>query len=402
MSSCQKRNGIVDFPRLPWARFSLSLIFLIHGLIVATWASRIPDFQARLQLSPAILGRSLMMAAIGSVVAMTVAGRLIRVFGSMRLVIATSLGFCLALPLLAESSTVVTLSMALLYFGFMAGSMDVAMNTHAVLLERQFRRHIMSSFHALFSLGGMAGSALGGLVASFQVTSAMHFWLSGITLAVMSLVAFKWIRLPMLDSESAQAAARGAVRWSVTLGSLALLAFSIMLIEGALADWSAIYLRSSRHTGPGFAALGYGAFSAAMALGRVTGDHMTARLGRFHLVSYGALVSAAGLSIALLFTDARFALLGFALTGAGLATIIPNTFAAGGNIKDSAPGASLAVITGVGYLGFLAGPPLIGVAAQRSSLHDALWILVILSASSAVGAWWLMRGSKASQSSEEG
>jgi predicted MFS family arabinose efflux permease len=369
---------------------------LIHGLIVATWASRIPDFQARLQLGPAILGRSLMMAAIGSVVAMTVAGRLIKVFGSMRLVIASSLGFCLALPLLAECRSVVTLSMALLFFGFMAGSMDVAMNTHAVLLERQFRRHIMSSFHALFSLGGMAGSALGGLAASFQVTSAMHFWLSGITLAVMSLVAFKWIRLPMLDSDSAQAAVRGAVRWSVTLGSLALLAFSIMLIEGALADWSAIYLRSSRHTGPGFAALGYAAFSAAMALGRATGDHLTTKLGRFQLVSYGALVSAAGLSIALLFSDARFALLGFALTGAGLATIIPNTFAAGGNIKNSAPGASLAVITGAGYFGFLAGPPLIGFAAQRSSLHDALWILVMLSASSAVGAWWLTRTGKAS------
>jgi MFS family permease len=103
--------------------------------------------------------------------------RLISVFGSMRLVIVTSLGFCLALPLLAESSSVVTLSMALLFFGVMAGSMDVAMNTHAVLLERQFRRrHIMPSFHALFSLSGMAGSALGGLVASFQVTSATHLW----------------------------------------------------------------------------------------------------------------------------------------------------------------------------------------------------------------------------------
>src|ERR1700723_126956 len=396
MSSYLDRKGTIDLPSLPWARFSVSLIFLIHGLIVATWASRIPDFQARLQLSPAILGRSLMMAAIGSVVAMPVAGRLISVFGSTRLVIATSLGFCLALPMLAESGSVVTLSMALLFFGFMAGSMDVAMNTHAVLLERQFQRPIMSSFHALFSLGGMAGSAFGGLVASFQVNSAIHLSLSGITLAVMSLVAFKWIRLPMLDSESAQHAARGAVRCPATLGSLSLLAFSIMLIEGALADWSAIYLRSSRHTGAGFAALGYGAFSAAMALGRVTGDRLTAALGRFRLVSYGALVSAAGLSIALLFSDARFALLGFALTGAGLATIIPNTFAAGGNIKDSAPGASPAVITGAGYFGFLAGPPLIGVAAQRSSLHDALWILVILSASSAAGAWWLVRAGKTS------
>ncbi|MGA8617471.1 MAG: MFS transporter [Candidatus Sulfotelmatobacter sp.] len=158
-------------------------VFLIHGLIIATWASRIPAFQAHLHLSPAVLGRSLMMAAIGSVLAMTAAGRLINKFGSLSIVIGSTLGFGLALPLIAESNTVLTLSVALLFYGAMAGSMDVAMNTHAVMLEKRYQRHIMSSFHALFSFGGMAGSASGGLVASRAVPAGIHFWVSGIALA---------------------------------------------------------------------------------------------------------------------------------------------------------------------------------------------------------------------------
>jgi MFS family permease len=181
---------------LQQVRVSVSLIFLIHGLIIATWASRIPAFQATLHLSPAVLGRSLMMAAIGSVFAMPAAGWLIHKFGSLSIVMGSTLGFGLALPLIAESNTVLTLSIALLFYGAMAGSMDVAMNTHAVMLEKRYQRHIMSSFHALFSVGGMAGSALGGLAASRVVPAGIHFWVSGIALAAVSILAFRWLPLP--------------------------------------------------------------------------------------------------------------------------------------------------------------------------------------------------------------
>jgi MFS family permease len=156
-----------------------------------------------------------------------------------------------------------------------------------------------------------------------------------------------------------------------------------MLVEGAIADWSAIYLRTSVLTGPGLAALGYAVFSGAMAGGRLTGDYLTGKLGRGHLVCYGALLAAAGLVFVLLFGNAGWALVGFTCAGAGLATIIPNTFAAAGNIEGSAPGPSLAVVTTAGYVGFLAGPPLIGFIAQLSTIRAALWILVVLSALSA-------------------
>src|ERR1700757_3366427 len=173
-------------------------------------------------------------------------------------------------------------------------SMDVAMNTHAVMLEKRYQRHIMSSFHALFSLGGMAGSAFGGLVASRAVPAGIHFWVSGIALAAMSILAFRWLQLPSAPEDAEKVASGGTITWSVPLGALALLAFSIMLVEGAIADWSAIYLRTSVLTGPGLAALGYAVFSGAMAGGRLTGDYLTGKLGRDHLVCYGALLATVG------------------------------------------------------------------------------------------------------------
>src|SRR5882762_4391484 len=278
---------------LQQVRVSVSLIFLIHGLIIATWASRIPAFQAHLHLSPAVLGRSLMMAAIGSVLAMPAAGWLINKFGSLSIVIGSTLGFGLALPLIAESNTVLTLSVALLFYGAMAGSMDVAMNTHAVILEKRYQRHIMSSFHALFSLGGMAGSALGGLVASRAVPAGIHFWVSGIALAAMSILAFRWLPLPSAPEDAEKVASGGTITWSVPLGALALLAFSIMLVEGAIADWSAIYLRTSVLTGPGLAALGYAVFSGAMAGGRPSADSSSAARGRSQLACRVACTAAA-------------------------------------------------------------------------------------------------------------
>jgi MFS family permease len=378
---------------LQQVRASVSLIFLVHGLIIATWASRIPAFQAQLHLSPAVLGRSLMMAAIGSVVAMPAAGWLINKFGSLSVTIVSTLGFSLALPLIAESRTVLALSLALLFYGAMAGSMDVAMNTHAVMLEKRYQRHIMSSFHALFSLGGMAGSALGGLVASRGIPARTHFWVGGVALAGVAMVAFRWLPLPSADEHAGKVESKGTIRWSVALGALALLAFSIMLVEGAIADWSAIYLRTSVLTGPGLAALGYAVFSGAMAAGRLTGDYLTGKLGRGQLVFYGALLAAAGLACVLVFGNAGWALVGFTCAGAGLATIIPNTFAAAGNIEGSAPGPSLAVVTTAGYVGFLAGPPLIGFVAQLSTLRAALWILVVLSGLSAFASTAMKRSS---------
>jgi len=239
----------------------------------------------------------------------------------------------------------------------------------------------------------MAGSALGGLVASRAVPAGIHFWVSGIALAAISILAFRWLPLPSAPEHDEKVASGGTITWSAPLGALALLAFSIMLIEGAIADWSAIYLRTSVLTGPGLAALGYAVFSGAMAGGRLTGDYLTGKLGRGHLVCYGALLAAAGLVFALLFANAGWVLVGFTCAGAGLATIIPNTFAAAGNIEGSAPGPSLAVVTTAGYVGFLAGPPLIGFVAQLSTIRAALWILVVLSGLSAFASTSMKRTS---------
>lgn len=241
----------------------------------------------------------------------------------------------------------------------------MALKTHAVLLGRQYQRHIMSSFHALFSLGAMAGSLLGGLVVSHRITITIHFWTGGAVLAVLSMAGFLWLRFPSPIADVQDSRPKGTITFSIRLAALALLAFSIMLVEGALADWSAVYLRSSVHTGAGLAALGYAVFSGAMAVGRLTGDYLTGKLGRAHLVRCGTLLASAGLFGALLFGNVGSALVGFTCGGAGLATIIPNTFGASGNIDGSGPGASLAVVAAAGYIGFLTGLPMI--VLQHSS-----------------------------------
>src|SRR3979490_3186837 len=171
-----------------------------------------------------------------------------------------------------------------------AGSMDVAMNTHAVMLEKRDQGHTMLVDLHVVNLGKMGGYALGGLVASRAVPAGIHFWVSGIALAAMSILAFRWLPLPSAPENAEKVASGGTITWSVPLGALALLAFSIMLVEGAIADWSAIYLRTSVLTGPGLAALGYAVFSGAMAGGGPPGESFTGRVGNRHRILYSDLL----------------------------------------------------------------------------------------------------------------
>ena len=383
--------GLEDRGRLRRARLSTGLIFVVNGLVVAVWASRVPDFQERLHLAPAILGLELMMAALGSVVAMPMVGWLIHRFRSRRLVVATSLGACVSLPLIGLCSSVGELSLALLFYGAMCASMDVAMNTHGVLLEKRHQRHIMSSFHALFSVGGLAGSTLSGLLVSRGIAATTQLWASGAALSALCVVSFSWLALPPQTQDEASGETRGSLQFSVTLCALALLGFCIMLVEGAMTDWSTVFLRTGVAASPGLAPIGFAAFSGAMALGRATGDYLTTKLGPAVMGRYGTLMAFFGFSLALVSGSFDGAVLGFTCVGAGLATIIPNTLAASGNIAGSSPGPSIAAVTTAGYLGFLAGPPLIGFGAQISTLRNALWILVVLSGFSTFVTGFLKR-----------
>jgi MFS family permease len=361
-------------------RLGVSSMFLVHGLVVATWLSRIPAIQAKLALSPARLGSVLLASTVGAMIAMPLTGWLVHHTGSRVMTMVGTTLFCASLPLMSLAPTTWWLAAALFAYGAAAGCMDVAMNAQAVMVEHLRGRPVMSSFHGLFSLGAMGGALIGGLAARTGQGPYVHFTVSAIALGLLAVASFP---LLMPDPQH-QGDGHLGFRFTRRLAALGLMGFCILLGEGAMADWSAVYLRSSLGTGPGLAAVGYAIFSGGMTIGRFVGDHLTGRLGRVPLVRKGALLASAGLSFALIGGTTWSALIGFAAAGLGFAAIVPLIFAAAGKTPGMTPSAGIASVTTAGWLGFLTGPPLIGFTAEWTSLRTALAVVAALSL---VGAW---------------
>jgi MFS family permease len=360
--------------RIGLERGAIAALFFLNGFAFSTWVSRIPAVQASLNLTPGSLGAALAGLGAGSLVAMPATGWLIGRIGSRPVLSATAIACALVLVLPGLATNVVLLGVFLATFGAAVGSMDIAMNAQAVELEHRYGRPIMATFHALWSLGGMSGAAIGGLIASRGVAVVPHF----VTIAVVVLTVTVAL-LPLLVSTPPDVTeGRQPLRASAALVGLSLLATCILIAEGAMADWTPVYLESVLGTGPGMSAAGYAVFSGAMTAGRLTGDWLTVQLGRTRIVRVGALMAAAGLSVALVLENVAAALAGFACVGAGLAVIVPLVFSAAGRLDERSAGPGLAVVTTAGYFGFLAGPPLIGGVAELFSLTLGLAVVVIL------------------------
>lgn len=360
--------------RLKAAWWGTVVLFLVHGLVVSTWVSRIPDIKGVLRLNDAVLGLTLLSMAIGAVCTIPFAGWLITRFGSKRICVGASTAFCCSLILPALAFNAFSLALALLVFGATAAAMDVSMNAHGVEVEKGLGAPTMSRFHGMFSLGGMVGAGIGGLIARHGIRALPHF---GISAAIYFMTVLLISGL-LLDTHT-----RGEVGGHLPLNriprvllALSAIGFCILLAEGAMADWTALYLKQILNADPGTAAAGYAVFSAAMAIFRFLGDLITVRLGPMRTVRIGSLVAAAGLVWALCVHVPGWALPGFAATGAGFSVIIPLVFGSGGRVESINPGAGIATVTGIGYLGFIVGPPTIGFASQLFTLRYALGVVV--------------------------
>lgn len=365
------------------ARWSTCLLFFLNGTIIATWATRIPAVQAKLMLSTGELGIALLGTAVGALAAMNLSGYLAARFGSRSVTVIASMCLCLIFPLLALAPTLPILVGTLVLFGASNGSMDVAMNAQAVAVERHYGRPILNSFHACYSLGGLVGALAGGLVAAHSIAPLPHFLSVALCCAILTLVVAR----SLLPSEAdAQGTAVAFARPTRAILALGLVAFCVVLGEGAMADWSAIYLNGTLRTGAGLAAAGYAAFSVVMAMGRGVGDQLTARLGPRTMMQLGGLVAAVGLTLALVVPWIPLALLGFGLVGAGFSVVFPLTLSAAGRTSKQAAGTAIAAVATCGYVGFLIGPPVIGFIADALSLRIALGVVVLLSLCAAVCA----------------
>lgn len=363
------------------ARLATTFLFFLFGVNIATWISRIPAIQSNLSLSKSQLGSLLLFSALGSLLLTPLWGSWIARYGSPLLTRITILFAALDLLALAFSPNAVTLAAALFLFGAANGGLNAAVNAQAILLERHYPKPIMSSFHAAFSLGGMSGAALGGLLAARHWTPTHHFILIAAAVALAGLAAIPlFLREPSPDRATAGPLLVLPHGPLLVLGALAA---TIMIGEGAMADWIAIYLRDTLHTTEATAALGYSAFSASMAAGRLAGDWLTHHLGAARLARILALTAAAGLTLALLATNLPPAILGFALTGLGYSVIVPLVFSASGKLPGISPGHGIAAVSTTGFFGFLTGPPLIGYLADWTSLRLALFTVAALNLSAA-------------------
>jgi HAD superfamily hydrolase (TIGR01509 family) len=355
-------------------RVAITAFFFADGLVVGSWAARIPAVQDQADLTNGELGIALFAMALGALVAMPASGWLSERLGSGRVTVGALLALGGSLVLVSFAESLYEVTAVLLVFGAGFGGVNVAANAQGIALEQRYGRSILSSFHAAFSAGTLVGAGFGAAAAGLDVGVRAHFTLLAVGLVVVVLVEGRRLLPPeRRDAPPSPVLARPP-RSLLVLGAAA---FFTLLAEGAAADWSAVYLDDSVGTTAAVAALGYTGFSLGMVLSRASGDRLGERFGPVALARGGGLVAAAGLALALVVDSTPAALAGFAAMGAGLGVVVPVLFRAGGSTPGLSAGAGVAAVSTVGWLGFLAGPPAIGLVAEVVGLRAALVLVVV-------------------------
>ncbi|WP_442504120.1 MFS transporter [Marinivivus vitaminiproducens] len=347
---------------------STRMAFLVAGLGMAAWAPLVPFAKDRAGLDEASLGLLLLCLGLGSLIGMPLTGVLVARYGCRAVILPAGVLACASLLCLASVPTAAALAVSLLLYGAAIGILDVAMNIQAVIVEKAERRPLMSGFHALFSVGGIVGA--GGMSLLLWLGLA-PFVASAIVVAVMAtLLAAASAWLLRFGDEAGGGGAHFVLPHGPVI-LIGLLCFIIFLAEGAMLDWSALFLQQERALDPAHAGIGYTAFAIAMTLGRFTGDRVVQALGRRRMLLLGSLCAAAGFILASAIPSVPVSLAGFVLVGLGAANIVPILFTAAGRQNVMPSGQAVAAVTTLGYAGILAGPASIGLIAHASSLTIA-------------------------------
>jgi MFS family permease len=377
-------------------RIALIAFFAADGFIFASWAVRVPAVKQQTGASSAELGFALLGLSAGAVATMLIAGALCRRFGSRQLTVASCalLSVTMVLPPLAHSA--LALGLALLVFGAAYGCLNVAMNSVAVDLVAALRRPVMPGFHAAWSFGGLAGAGLGGLLAPHLSPARDLALLAPAGLLVTAIAGRTLITGaaarftaeeesgPSRSARTGRGPRRGG--WRIPRTGRTLVLFGLIALcsaydEGAIGDWAALHLRQDLGASASLAAAGYAAFALAEATGRLSGTTLIERIGRTRVLVLGSLTACAGMLAASLAPDVGVALAGFAMTGAGLANLFPAAVASGGLLAGSR---GVAIVSTLGYSGFLLGPPVIGLLASQFGLRAGLVTLSFLALAAAV------------------
>jgi MFS family permease len=366
------------------ARCAAYAMFFADGIGFGVWAGHIPAFKQKFLLSDSSLSIVLLAVAAGSIVSMPLAGQAVRYFGSRRCIAVSIACFAFCLVSIALAPSLTWFVASALLFGAAKGGIDVGINAQAVVVENCYGRPIMSSFQALWSVGGLAGGFLTSVTLGLGSTPVVN--LSGVALLMLLLDLLYYSRL-MRDAASLAAEGEGGRRFRLpgkALLYVAILTFIALFSEGALQDWAAVYMRQVVAVPVAVAAIGYAGYSTAMALGRFAGDRVVVSFGeRFVLRLSGALIIV-GLGVALLVPSPSFAIGGFAIAGLGNSNLVPILFSAAGRDPVLGPGPGIAAVTTLGFCGFLVGPVVVGLMSKFFGLSVALSLVAVLGLITAV------------------
>ncbi len=366
--------------RAKTAQRAVAAYFLANGVVMGAWVPHVPDRARELHLDAGSLGWTLLASGLGALLAMPFAGRLTARLGSRAVCRVAGVAFPIILSAVILAPTAILMTLALFCFGIAGASMDVSMNAQGIAVEEQLGERTISRLHGMWSIGGFCGAAITSFALSRHVPARAIVLCFSSLLVVVVLAATPWL---FTRAEEGLHDQPHALRPHGRLLLLGMVAFLSMVSEGSIADWSGLYLRVVRGAGQGVSGYGYAAFAALMVTGRLTGDRVVARLGEERTLLIGGLLSAAGLGCVVGTGWAHLHgefwwLLGFALTGAGLANGSPVIYRTAGHVPEVPAGAGIATAVGIGYAGLLAGPPGLGFVGKHAGLTSILVCVMAL------------------------
>ena len=353
-------------------RMGISAIFFFYGLSYASWTARIPSIQQSLHLTDAALGGVLFGMPVGSFITLPFSGWLVAKVGSRKVVITAAFLYCSMLVCIGFSQTIFQLVLSLFFFGSFGNMLNISVNTQAIGIEAMYKRRILSSFHGVWSLASLAGASIGGYILGMGVPSGEH--LLGIALFGTATMC---ICIPYLLQEDVNRDKKRAVfvKPDKRLFVLGMIAFCSMMCQGAMFDWSGIYLKKVVLTDKALIGVGLTAFTISMATTRFIADWLTQRVGLRKMLLWSGLLPSIGLVLAVAFPNIITATLGFMLVGVGVSPVLPLLFSAAGKSSGMSPSLAIAAVSTLGFVGLLIGPPLIGFVAGATSLKISFLIL---------------------------
>ncbi|HEV7379239.1 MAG TPA: MFS transporter [Dyadobacter sp.] len=363
-------------------RLAVAAFFFVQGLSFAAWASRIPDIKNMLHLTEGGLGTVLLALPLGLMASLPISGWMVTNYGSKKMVLIGAVLYAITLVFIGFVTRTEQLVIVLFAFGLWGNLTNIAINTQAVAVEQVYGKSIMASFHGLWSLAGFVSAVIGYGFISFNIPPQIHF---SVIAAMAFIIMFTAYKHTMPDSEKQQGESEPMfVKPDRDLLILGLIGFCAMVCEGAMFDWSGVYFQEAVHVPESMKTLGYVAFMFTMTGGRFTGDWLANRLGRKKILQISGLCMGLGLAIAVLLPYLFTATLGFLLVGFGVSSVVPLVYSAAGKSTSMSASMALAAVSSISFIGFLIGPPLIGIVAQFADLRWSFAIVGILASLTAV------------------